>query len=106
MSIITPQLLLSLCYQKFSKISSLPVPFYDPSGNIFIQIDGISIGSHLGPTISKFYMSHLENKIFKTTITNPSYMSAMSIFSSQHTPTTKLTNSRKNCTKLYHQTQH
>ena len=27
--------------------------------------------SPLGPTISKFYISHIENKIFKTTITKP-----------------------------------
>ena len=25
----------------------------------------------LGPTISEFYMSYIENKIFKTTITKP-----------------------------------
>ena len=54
--------------------NSLPVPqkvpFYDPSGNISIQIDGISMGSPLGPTILEFYMFHIENKIFKT-ITKP-----------------------------------
>ena len=29
------------------------------------------MGSPLGPTISEFYMSHIENKIFKTIITKP-----------------------------------
>ena len=29
------------------------------------------MGSLLGPTISEFYMSHIENKIFKTIITKP-----------------------------------
>ena len=47
------------------------VPFYDPSGNIYIQIDGISMGLPLDPTISEFYMSHIKNKIFKTIITKP-----------------------------------
>ena len=40
------------------------VPFHDPSGNIYIQTDGISIELPLGPTISEFYMSHIENEIF------------------------------------------
>ena len=46
------------------------VLFYDPSSNIYIQIDGILMGSPRGLTISKFYMSHIKNKIFKT-ITKP-----------------------------------
>ena len=45
------------------------VSFYDPSGKIYIQIDGISKGLPLDPTISKLYMSHIENKISKTRIT-------------------------------------
>ena len=36
---------------------------------MYIQIDSISMGSPLGPTISEFYMSRIENKIFKTIIT-------------------------------------
>ena len=36
---------------------------------ISIQIDGILMGLLLGPTISEFYMSHIEKKIFKTTMT-------------------------------------
>ena len=42
------------------------VPFYDPHGNIFIQKDGIAMGSVLGPIFSNFYMSDLENKVFNT----------------------------------------
>ena len=42
------------------------VPLYDLSCNIDTQIDGISMRSSLDPTISEFYMSHFENKIFKT----------------------------------------
>ena len=36
---------------------------------MYIEIDDISMGLPLGPTISEFYMSHIENKIFKTIIT-------------------------------------
>ena len=32
--------------------------------DIYTEIDGISVGSVLGPTFSNFYMSNLENKIF------------------------------------------
>ena len=42
------------------------VPFYDPHGNIFIQKDGIIMGSVMGPIFSNFYMSALENKVFNT----------------------------------------
>ena len=38
----------------------------DPHGNIFIQKDGIAMGSVLGPIFSNFYMSDLENKVFNT----------------------------------------
>ena len=42
------------------------VPFYDPSGKIYIKIDGISMGLLLDPTISEFYSSHIKSKISKT----------------------------------------
>ena len=29
------------------------------------------MGSHFGPTISEFYVSHIENKIFITTVIKP-----------------------------------
>lgn len=43
------------------------VPFYDHLGNIYTQIDGVAMGSVLGPTFSNFYMANLENKIFNST---------------------------------------
>ena len=54
------------------------------------------MGSPLGPTISKFYMSYIENKIFKTIITKPKiYVCYLDDILSQHTPTTKLSNLNK-----------
>ena len=50
--------------RKILLLCTTEVPFYDPNGNIFIQKDGITMGSVLGPTLSNFYMSALENKIF------------------------------------------
>ena len=39
------------------------VPFRNVDGKMFIQIDGMSMGSPLGPTFSNFYMANLENKV-------------------------------------------
>ena len=36
-------------------------PFYDHNDNIYIQINGVSMGSALGPLFANFYMGHLFN---------------------------------------------
>ena len=56
--------------QKILLLCTAQVPFYDPHGDIYIQQDGIAMGSVLGPIFSNFYMSALENKVFNT-ITKP-----------------------------------
>ena len=43
-------------------ICTTEAPFRDPSGNIYIQIDGVSMGSPLGPTFANFFMSEVENR--------------------------------------------
>ena len=43
--------------------------------NIYIQTDEVSMGSHLGPIFSNFYMSDLENRIFNRTRKFPLYVS-------------------------------
>ena len=48
--------LLSICTRE--------VPFRCPSGNLYLQIDGVAMGSPLGQTFAGFYMGHLENKVF------------------------------------------
>jgi hypothetical protein len=35
-------------------------PFYSPDRSVFKQIDGVSMGCVLGPTMANFYMGHLE----------------------------------------------
>ena len=42
---------------KILLLCTTEVPFYYPHGNIFIQKDGIAMGSVLGPIFSNFYMS-------------------------------------------------
>ena len=48
------------------KILLLCTTFYDSHGNIYIQRDGIAMGSVLAPIFGNFYMSALENKVFNT----------------------------------------
>ena len=38
--------------------------FRDPRNNLYQQIDGVAMGSPLGPTFSNFYMGNLENTLF------------------------------------------
>ena len=38
-------------------------PFTTPDNKIYQQIDGVSMGSPLGPVYANFYMSHIENMI-------------------------------------------
>ena len=32
---------------------------------MYVQVDGVSMGSPLGVTFANFYMSHLENQVFE-----------------------------------------
>ena len=41
------------------------VPFTDHKGEIYTQINGVSMGSPLGPTFAEYYMAHLENHILQ-----------------------------------------
>ena len=40
-------------------------PFQYSNGNIFVQIDGVSMGSPLGVTFANYYMANLENLVFQ-----------------------------------------
>ena len=70
-SSIPPPSIQSNILEKILLTCTRRVPLYDLSGNIYIQIDGILMGSPPGSTISEFYMSHTEDKISKTIITKP-----------------------------------
>ena len=53
-------------FRKLLLTCTTEVPFYDHLGNIYVQTDGVSMGSVLGPIFSNFYMSDLENRIFNS----------------------------------------
>jgi len=50
--------------RKLLTICTTKTPFSDASGNLYVQSEGCSMGSALGPTFSEFYMCHLENYVF------------------------------------------
>ena len=51
------EILLNICTTK--------TPFRSPNGEIYQQIDGVSMGTPLGPTFANFYASNLEETVFK-----------------------------------------
>ena len=50
-------------------ICTTKTPFSSPKGDLYQQIDGVSMGTPLGPTLANFYASYVENKVFDN---NPS----------------------------------
>ena len=43
-------------------ICTREVPFKDSEGKMYIQVDGVSMGSPLGPTFANFFMAEVENR--------------------------------------------
>ena len=46
-------------------------PFKAPTGKMYLQIDGVTMGSPLGPTFSNFYMGDLEERTFNGSFQKP-----------------------------------
>jgi len=53
--------------RKLLTICTTRTPFSDGKGGLYVQCDGCSMGSALGPTLAEFYMCHLENGVFDRT---------------------------------------
>ena len=50
--------------EKLLLICTTKSPFKNPNGELYVQTDGVSMGSPLAPTLANFYMCNLENKAF------------------------------------------
>ena len=48
------------------------VPFRCPRGNMYVQIEGVAMGSPLGPCFANFYMGHIENIVLNDLGLKPS----------------------------------
>lgn len=49
--------------EKLLLLCTTSVPFRNIDGQLYIQIDGMSMGSPLGPTFANYYMADLENRV-------------------------------------------
>ena len=47
-------------------------PFRGPDGKLYLQREGVAMGSPLGPLFANFYMSHVENDVFSNPDIAPS----------------------------------
>ena len=43
-------------------ICTTRTPFRTIDGKLYVQVNGVSMGSSLGPTLASFYMCDIENK--------------------------------------------
>ena len=46
-------------------------PFRTPTGDLYLQVEGVAMGSPLGPTFAGFYMGHLEEQTFNARCNKP-----------------------------------
>ena len=53
-------------------ICTTEVPFHDMEGKMYIQCDGVSMGSPLGPTFANFFMAEVENRALENMNIQPS----------------------------------
>ena len=58
--------------EKLLLICTTQVPFRDMDGTMYVQCDGMSMGSPLGPTFANFFMAEVENRALSNSNTNPS----------------------------------
>jgi len=61
---MTPPALPADVMRKLLTICTTKTPFHDHHGNLYVQSEGVSMGSALGPTFAEFYMCDLENRVF------------------------------------------
>ena len=57
--------------RKLLLLCTTEVPFYDMDGRMWLQIDGVTMGSPLGPTFANFFMSEVENRALDNVSTKP-----------------------------------
>ena len=53
-------------------ICTTKVPFRDPDGKMYVQCDGVIMGSPLGVTFANFFMSVIENRVLNNISSKPS----------------------------------
>ena len=57
--------------KRLLKICTTETPFRNINGDLYLQKDGVSMGSPLGPMFANFYMCHIENNVLPNLATPP-----------------------------------
>ena len=57
--------------RKLLELCTKEAPFRSPEGKMYLQIEGVAMGSPLGPTFANFYMGELESNIFESVMEKP-----------------------------------
>ena len=60
---LSPPAITKTSLEQLLLICTTETPFQDNNGDMYIQVDGVSMGSPLGPLFANFYMAELENNI-------------------------------------------
>jgi hypothetical protein len=63
--IFAPPSIPKLTLKELLILCTTKTPFRNFAGDLFLQTDGVMMGSSLGPSFANFYMCELENKIFE-----------------------------------------
>ena len=69
---IPPPKIPSNILKELLEICTKEAPFKSPEGKLYLQIEGVAMGSPLGPTFANFYMGDLEKRILTNTNSKPS----------------------------------
>jgi hypothetical protein len=68
---LRPPMIPRIIMDELLSICTTQCPFREPSGSLYVQCDGVSMGSPLGPTFASYYMCELENLAFRTIPVKP-----------------------------------
>lgn len=68
---IPPPHIPKLIMKKLLNTCTTKSPFRNSDGALFVQTDGVSMGSPLGPTFASYYMCELENRALQTVQNRP-----------------------------------
>ena len=68
---IPPPKIPSEILKQVLELCTKEAPFRCPENKLYLQIEGVAMGSPLGPTFANFYMGNLEKKVFENPDNKP-----------------------------------
>ena len=68
---IPPPKIPSEILKQLLELCTREAPFKCPEGKLYVQIEGVAMGSPLGPTFANFYMGEIEKRVFENPENKP-----------------------------------